>query len=203
MALVLVLDISTSDEWHLQKAGTEYGPYTYEEILKMLQDHHIYESDYVWSPHLDVWTEIGSLPEFSSDRISRIVEKTGNNSDVFHERSHDRVRCNFDVIAHDNSKYWTGKMESISEGGALILMSNPLLLPGELITIHCSENSHIKTSFNTRAEVIAKRLIKGRIEHDTGIYYAVKFFQLQPVGRTQIQQFVKEHNQSEKKKKGE
>lgn len=197
--MALILDIATSNEWHLQKAGTEYGPYSYEEILKMLQDHHIYESDYVWSPHLDVWTEIGSLAEFSADRISRLVEKS-RDPQVFHERKHGRARCHFEVLAHNNSKLWNGTMESISVGGGLVLMQNPLLLPGELIILHCRENSSMKVSFNARAEIIAKRLTKGKIEHDTGIYYAVKFLQLQPVGETQIEKYVKENHPKELKK---
>lgn len=195
--MALVLDIATSNEWHLQKAGTEYGPYAYEEILKMLQDHHIYESDYVWSPHLDKWTEVGTLAEFSADRISRLVEKSAQ-SGVFNKRKHDRAPCEFTALAHNNSKMWKGRIESISVGGGLILMQNPLLLPGDEVTLHCSENKDLKKSFNARAEILGKRLTKGKIEHDTGIYYAVKFLQLQPVGENQINEFIKEKKQTGK-----
>ena len=188
--MALILDIATSNEWHLQKGGTEYGPYSYEDIIKMLQDHHVFESDYVWSPHLDKWAPLGTLVEFSVDRISRLAEKS-KNGEVFSKRQHERERCQFAVTVHKNLKHWSGTFESISVGGGLLLMRNPLILPGEVITIHCEQNKNIKTPFNAKAEIIAKRLVKGKIEHDTEIYYAVKFLQLQPVGEAQINLYIK------------
>lgn len=191
--MALVLEISTPNEWHVLKGETQYGPYSYEEMLSMLQNKTLYGFDFVWSPHLDGWTTLSDLAEFSADRISRIVEKS-DDPDVFHRRTHERVHCKLPVYIHNNVKFWTGTVESLSSGGALILMENPLLLPGDQITIHFKSLQPDGKPFNAKGEIITKRLTKQRIEHDSQLYYAIKFDVVQPSGEKDITQFIDEKN---------
>lgn len=196
--MALVLEIATPNEWHVLKGETQYGPYSYEEMLSMLQNKTLFGFDFVWSPHLEGWMTLSDLAEFSADRISRIVEKS-NANDVFQRRSHDRAQCQFPVYVHNNQKFWTGTVESISKGGALILMENPLLLPGDQITIHFKQLKGQSDSFNARGEILSKRLTKQKIEHDSQLYYAVKFDVLQPHGEKDIQEYVENNKMSARK----
>jgi len=183
-----VLDTQVSDQWHILKGETQYGPYSYAEMIKMMQTKMVFSFDYVWAPHMEAWTSLADVTEFSADRLSRLVEHNVHN-EAFYRRDHERVICKLPVYVNDNQRLWQGVAENLSEGGALIMMENPLLLPGEIIHIHF-RNSPSLECFNASAEVLTKRLTKQRIQHDTGIHYAVKFLQIGNEGKTQIKKQI-------------
>lgn len=183
----IALDIATSNEWHVLKGETQYGPYTYEEMIRMMQNNTVFSFDYVWSPHLESWTALADLAEFSPDRLRSLAEKNAGETDAgFNRRQHERVYCQLPVYVNDQQTLWEGTAENLSEGGALILMKNPVLLPGHIVHIHFRSRTNSELSFNCTAEILTKRLVKQRIQHDTGIHYAVKFLQKSPAGEKQI-----------------
>lgn len=195
----LQLDVQTSNEWHVLKGETKYGPYTYTDMIQMLQNKMLFEFDYTWSPHLETWTALSELPEFSADRLCRLVEKSAD-GEIFNKRSAHRVSVQIPVYCHDHAKFWKGTCENLSSGGALILMENPVLLPGDLITIHFRALNETDNAFNCVAEILTKRLTKVRIQHDTAIHYAVKFVKTTPLGEEQVAAWVKEKLNETKKK---
>ena len=71
-------------------------------------------------------------------------------------------------------------------------MKNPTLLPGNIIHIHVRSRTDSDIAFNVTAEILTKRLVKQRIQHDTGIHYAVKFLSQSPAGEKQIKILMKE-----------
>lgn len=183
----LALEQTTSNEWHVLKGESKFGPYTYADMIQMMQNKTLFNFDYVWSPHLESWTALAELPDFSPDRLSRVAEAS---QEMFARRSTERVVVSLPVVCHDNSRMWTGTCENLSEGGALILMQNPILLPGHMIYLHFRAQNESEIAFNCTAEILAKRLTKQRIQHDTGIHYAVKFLQLLPTGAQQVRTWV-------------
>lgn len=187
----LAIEVSTSNEWHVLKGETQYGPYTYEEMIRMMQTNLIYGYDYVWSPHLESWTSASEIEEFSLDRLARLAEQN-KEQEVFSKRAHDRVLCTLPCYVTDQQTLWEGTVENLSEGGALILMKNPVLLPGNIVHVHFRSRNEKDTAFNCMAEVLTKRLVKVRIQHDTGIHYAVKFLSKTPVADQQIQTWINE-----------
>lgn len=198
----LALDVVTSNEWHVLKGEAKFGPYTYAELIMMMQSNTVFNFDYVWAPHLDSWTAIGDLPEFSIDRLSRLAEKSlsQDQESAFARRKHERILCSLPVFVHDHSRLWDGVAENLSSGGALILMENPFLLPGHLIHVHFRTQSRLDSTeknnsnslaFNVTAEILTKRLTKQRIQHDTRIHYAVKFLQVSEAGQNEIQTWIK------------
>ncbi len=193
----LQLEISTSNEWHVLKGSSQYGPYSYEQMISMLQEKTLFGFDYVWSPHMTTWGALAELSEYSPDRIASLAKKN-ENSKVFIHRSHERAVCDWRAYIHNDQKFWKGKIESISIGGALILMENPLLLPGDVLTIHIPSSTNMKTPFNAKGEVLSKRLVKERVTHDTQIYYAIKFSQVQPFGETQITKHIESITKGDK-----
>lgn len=187
----LNVDIATANEWHVLKGETQYGPYSYEEIIQMTQQKLLFSFDYVWAPHLTAWTTMSDLPEFSHDRIQHLMEKSPD-ADAFNRRKAPRVPVKIPVYCHDNSKFWKGSIENLSSGGALILMENPALLPGDHIHIHFRRQKDAQSAFNSTAEILTKRLIKQKIQYDTNIYYAVRFLTMSSNGSELIEKWVQE-----------
>ncbi len=189
--MTLAMDLPASNEWHILKGETQYGPYSYEEVLRMMQNNIVYSFDYLWSPEMEAWSPAADLQEFSSDRIARVLEQNPING-VFIQREQQRVRCLIPIFAHNQNKMWEGAVESLSQGGALLLIKNPTLLPGEMIQLHFRNHAQGKVAFNCQAEIIGKRLVKKRIQHDTAIHYAVRFVNKSPVAEQQINKTVSE-----------
>ena len=187
----LALEFSTSDEWHVLKSETQYGPYTYEEMIRMMQNGLVFGFDYVWSPHLENWCPLADIEDFSKDRLARLAEKNMN-AQVFSARAQQRVACSVPCYINDQQTLWEGVVENLSEGGALVLMKNPTLLPGNIIHIHVRSRNESDTAFNVTAEILTKRLVKQRIQHDTGIHYAVKFLSKSPAGEKQLKNLMNE-----------
>jgi hypothetical protein len=179
--MALKIDVPSSNEWHVLKGEVQYGPYSYEEMIQMLQNKTLYGFDYTWAPHLDQWTPLAELTEFSADRLHRLAEKASDSS-VFQRRQHPRVLVQLPILVHDQKKIWPGVCENLSSGGALVLMENPLLLPGDIVTLHFRAPRSQEKSFNTTAEILTKRLTKQKIQHDTRLHYALKFLTLHPQG---------------------
>lgn len=183
----LALEQATSNEWHVLKGESKFGPYTYADMIQMMQNKTLFNFDYVWSPHLESWTSLAEIPDFSADRLSRVASAS---QEMFARRSSERVTVSIPMVCHDNSRMWLGTCENLSEGGALILMQNPILLPGHMIYLHFRAKSEGDLAFNCTAEILAKRLTKQRIQHDTGLHYAVKFLQILPAGTEQVRSWV-------------
>ncbi len=186
----LALEHATSNEWHVLKGETQYGPYSYEELIRMMQTNLVFGYDYAWSPHLEAWTPLADLEEFSKDRLARLVENN-RSQDVFSQRVHERVLCQIPCYVTDQQLLWEGHVENLSEGGALIMMKNPTLLPGNIINIHFKAIGDQDIPFNVTAEILTKRLVKTKIHHDTGIHYAVKFLSKSMAGTDQIRIWIK------------
>lgn len=187
----LAVEFATSNEWHILKGETQYGPYSYEEMIRMMQTNLVFGYDYAWSPHMDSWTPLADLDEFSQDRLARLVEQN-RSQEVFSQRSHERVMCTLPCYVTDQQTLWEGNVENLSEGGALIMMKNPTLLPGHIVHVHFRSRDSKDVAFNATAEILTKRLVKTRIHHDTGIHYAVKFISKGNAGDQQIKTWIKE-----------
>ncbi|PIS11026.1 MAG: hypothetical protein COT73_06190 [Bdellovibrio sp. CG10_big_fil_rev_8_21_14_0_10_47_8] len=187
----LSLNIATCDEWHILKGETQFGPYTYEEMIRMSQNGLVFAFDYVWGTHMETWTPLGELPEFSADRLAQLADKNKSQG-AFNRREHERVNCHLSVFVNDQQSMWEGIAENLSEGGALILMKNPVLLPGNIINVHFRSRDEKDCAINCTAQILTKRLVKQRIQHDTGIHYAVKFLSRSPAGEEQIEKWIRE-----------
>lgn len=186
-------DIPIHDEWYILKGETKYGPFTYTEMIQMMQQKLFFNFDYVWAPHLEQWTTAMDLPDFSTDRLTRLIEKSPEAEKMFNRRRYRRVLLHVDILAHNNLNLWSGRIENLSEGGALAFIGTPLLLPGDIIACHLRGRSkHPDRAFNCTVEIIAKRLTKQRIEHDTGIYYAVRFVHIEEENLNQVRTWVDE-----------
>lgn len=175
-----------SSQWFILRGEMKYGPYQYGAMIHMIQNGELYDYNYVWSPHLQSWTPLGDVQDFSKDRLAYLIS---NNSEVkrnFFERKFPRVDLKTPVYGHNNHRFFDGETISISENGALILLNDPLLHPGQDIMIHFRESEQNKISFNVSAKIIRKNFTKQRMNVKSGLLYAVRFTEIQEEGKTQL-----------------
>jgi len=173
MSQTLFTDIATSNEWYLLRGEEKFGPYTYADLVSFLQKNKVFLHDYVWTQHLEAWSPIGELPEFSFERTARLREKN-EQTPVFEKRKHHRVYCDLGVYVNNQQNIYHAVIKTLSVGGALILIQNPLLYASDQLVISFRETVFSK-NLNLKSEIIQKRYTKERIQHDSWIFYTVKF----------------------------
>lgn len=169
-------------QWFILKGEQKEGPYEYAQMIQMIQNSDVYEYNYVWASHLDNWTLIAELPEFSHDRMRNILISNAPMKNVFKQRKHDRIDIEIPIFAHNKERLFEGKTTSISLGGASFLINDPLIYPGNQIIIHFENNNE---PFRVKAEVLRKSFVNKRINAKSSLHYAVRFLQ-KPEGADQI-----------------
>ena len=93
-------------------------------------------------------------------------------------------------MGHNTIRFFDGKVTSLSENGALCLINTPLIQVGDVLKMHIKTNGQNGVSFNTEAEVIRKNFSKQRLNSKSGLYYAIRFNDIQPVGLEQIHNWI-------------
>lgn len=177
---------TTCEQWYILRGDNKYGPYDYKAIIQMLQKSELFEYNYMWAPHLENWTLLGDLPDFSKDRFCRILESNDDLADAFTKRSSSRIEIQIPLYAHDNHRHFDGHTVSVSNEGALVVLNDPLLVPGQKILIHFQNCEKNQQPFNVVCEVIRKNFTKHRLNVKSGLHYVVRFLQVQEAGKNQI-----------------
>lgn len=177
-------------EWYILRGEMKYGPYEYSALLHMIQKGELYDYNYVWAPHMESWSMLGDLQEFSKDRLARLIQTQDHLSGAFIKRGSPRLDVDLDVYGHNEINFFDGKCLSISDNGALLLMNDPLLLPGQQVVIHFRAGEKNPQGFNVVAEVVRKNFTKQRLNVKSGLHYAVRFLQVQKSGQEQIQNWL-------------
>jgi hypothetical protein len=181
---------SKKTSWFVLIGDQEYGPYDYKTVIQKIQSNQLMDFNYVWAEHLDAWTPIYQLEEFSKDRFESLIEKESDYLSSFIQRKGQRVEVKIPVIGHNTVRFFDGEIVSISESGALCLLSYSLIQIGDQIKLHVKPNQNNETSFNVECEIIRKNYSKQRLNSNSGLYYAVKFNEIQKMGLDQIKKWI-------------
>jgi hypothetical protein len=176
--------------WFVLLGDQKYGPYDYKMMIHMLQSNQLMDYNYVWASHLESWTPIHQLEEFSKDRFQVLLQKESEFVDSFIKRDKPRLDVDIPLLGHNSIRFFDGKVTSISESGALCLLNTPLVQVGDLIKIHIKAKDESGVAFNIEAEVIRKNFSKQRLNAKSGLFYAIRFNDIQSVGLNQIQKWV-------------
>lgn len=178
--------------WYVLIGSQKYGPYKYKKILHMLQSNQLMDFNYVWAEHLQDWTPIYQLEEFSKEHFDYLLKKEPEYVSTFIERQHRRITVNIPVIGHNSLKFFDGELVSLSEGGALCRLSSVNIEVGEQIKLQLRAEAIFGRNFNLECVVLRKNYSKQRLLADSGLYYAVKFHEIGSDGLEQIRLWVKE-----------
>jgi hypothetical protein len=178
--------------WYILRGELKYGPYDYKAMLSMIQSGELFDYNYVWAPHLEQWAIMGELPEFSKDRLCRLIENKTPLAKVFKQRAFARAEFETPIYAHSSERFFDGMSLSLSQGGALVLINDPTLLPTQRIHLHFRKSEWIAEPFNVEAEIIRKNYSKQRLNVKSGLNYAVKFVQIAEQGKEQVRRWTKD-----------
>ncbi|NUN05733.1 MAG: PilZ domain-containing protein [Bdellovibrio sp.] len=177
---------SNTAQWYILRGDMKYGPYEYKALISMIQNGELYDYNYVWASHIDNWTLVGDLQEFSKDRLCRLIETKDHLSGAFKARQFPRVDLSTPVYAHNDHTFFDGQTLSVSENGALVLLNDPLLLPGQKVLLNFRTSEVNPQPFNVLCEVVRKNYSKQRLNVKSGLHYAVRFLQVQDQGSNQL-----------------
>ncbi|MBY0554105.1 PilZ domain-containing protein [bacterium] len=179
---------SENTSWFVLIGEQKYGPYDYKTVIQMIQSNQLMDFNYVWAEHLEAWTPIYQLEEFSKDRFELLLQKESEYLSSFIKRKGQRVEVKIPIIGHNSIRFFDGEIVSISESGALCLLNSPLVQVGDQIKIHVKPVD--SDSFNVECEIIRKNYSKQRLNSKSGLYYAVRFNEIQNIGVEQIKKWI-------------
>lgn len=162
--------------WYILKGEEKQGPYSYGDMIGFVQSNQLLEYNYVWAPHLDSWTMVYELPEFSKDRYLNLLQNNKELAQSFMKRSSPRLHKQLPIFVHNNMSLYEGHTVDLSYYGSLIHVNTPLLLPKEQILIHFAAEKNV--CFNVTAEIIRKMFSPKKINVNTGLQYAVRYLQV-------------------------
>ncbi len=175
------------NEWFVLIGDQKYGPYDYKVVIQMIQTNQLMDYNYVWANHLEAWTQIHQLEDFSKDRFQVLLQKESEFLGAFTKRTNPRVELDIPVLGHNNIRFFDGKLVSVSEVGGLCLLNTPLIQVGDALKLHVKAPN---VGFNVEAEIIRKNFSKQRLNSKSGLYYAVRFHDIQTAGLKQIRQWL-------------
>lgn len=155
------------DQWFILKGESRFGPYGFDEVVRMLQDRSLFEFDFAWCAKMENWKRIAEIGDFSPENLRHFEH-------LFIKRAHKRKKFEGTVLVHDNQKLWKGKGIEISEGGVGIVMNNSMILPGQTLYLHFKSMEGMP-SFNAVCEVVSKKFMGGVKTHDAAVQYGMKF----------------------------
>lgn len=144
-------------EWFVLKAENRYGPFSFVELVRMLQEKNLFEFDYIWNPSMAAWSRVSEVEEFKPEKI-RGLKDSGmpEVQEVFFRRRHARASYGASIIVHNNKKVWKGESLEISSGGAGIKIDNADLQPGQTLFLHFKPGDGCPP-FNAICTIVSKK----------------------------------------------
>lgn len=161
-------------EWFVLKGENKFGPFSFNDVIKMLQQKVVFPFDFIWHSGLEGWNRVAELQEFNEENIRKLYSTTGTGkNNVFVERQFARKKFEGRVIVHDNLTLWKGQGFEISKGGVGITMKNSLVVPGQQVFVHFRGEDSFP-AFNAICEVVSKKFVN----NDSPIQYGLRFLSL-------------------------
>ena len=177
-------------QWHVLKGDTRYGPFSYLEVVGMLQEKDIFEFNYIWRNGMENWERIALVDEFSSENISRLRgEDMPDDIEIFYRRRYPRTSFEDRVLVHNNKTVWNGRGVEIGPGGAGLVINTSVIQPLDILQVHFIFASGL-LPFNASCEVVSKEYVTGTGGEDCPIRYGLRFIQLDASLRNKIREFA-------------
>ena len=164
------MNIDESKAWFILRGDSKYGPYTYLELIRLLQEKRVYEYDFVWNDQLGSWKKISETSQFKPEYIRSVREnKDVAEREVFFRRRYARMRCGISILIHNNQKVWKGHSLEVGAGGAGMVLETDLLQVGQKIFLHFKAGDGVPP-FNAECTVVRKS-----VRSPNHVQYGVQF----------------------------
>lgn len=161
---------SNPEDWFVLRGEDQYGPFSYVEMVKMLQRQQILEFDYIWSQKISTWARVCEVQDFKPERIKKLKNSAGvSDHDIFFRRKHARAAIGATILVHNNREVWKGRSAEVSAGGAGLLIASDQIQVGQELFLHFKAGDSVPP-FNAVCKIVSKK------EYDQQEYrYGVKF----------------------------
>ena len=116
-----------------------------------------------------------------------LLQKESEFLGAFTKRTNPRAEINIPILGNNNIRFFDGALVSVSEVGGLCMLNTPLIQVGDALKLHIKSP---QISFNVEAEIIRKNFSKQRLNSKSGLYYAVRFHDIQTAGLKQIRHWL-------------
>ena len=160
-------------EWFVLKGENRFGPFSYTDVVRMLQQKVVFPFDLIWHAGLENWRRVVELEDFHPDTIRSLFQNSNKKQEVFVERKFKRKPFNGRVVVHDNLSLWKGESFEISKGGVGINMSNSLVVPGQHVFVHFRQHEGWP-AFNAVCEVVSKKFVSDA----SPVQYGLRFLSM-------------------------
>lgn len=125
--------IEEKKDWFVFAQGTQYGPFTVQEVKNLLTSKRINPSDHAWKDGLTQWESIAQLNEFST----RAVERRVGPRKIFLAK----------VVFADGDGVRVGTCRDLSIGGMQVLIDLDAPAPGKNLSLNISPPDLKKPTF--------------------------------------------------------
>lgn len=163
--------------WYILRDGNNYGPYSYLEMIQMLQGKTLFEFDFSWRHGMPAWMRIAEIQDFWPDTI-RGLKESGDvvASEIFFRRRHVRARYGCSLILHDSKSVYKGRSVEIGVGGAGIVLQTQFLNPGQSVFLHFQPGDGVPP-FNAICNIVSKQFVKQApsVAQMASVKYGVQF----------------------------
>lgn len=167
-------NIQIHDNWYILRHNQKTGPYTYTQMIEQVQKDEVMDYQYVWAPHLEQWTIMAEVEDFSKDRLIRLIEKMPEHF-PFLDRVEQRAESELKIQAHNDLKFFDGECLSLSKKGGLFLLNEPLLRYQTKVHIHIPSQDKNPMPMNIKGIVKSKKYSKVRLNSKSGLHYIILF----------------------------
>jgi hypothetical protein len=181
-AIVQSQDPLRDRAWYILKQNNNYGPFSKNEMLQMLQSKTLFEFDFIWKQGLASWKRLSEISEFQPDEVRKIFEETVNHSEseIFFRRRHARSEYGCSLILHDQKKVFKGQSFEISEGGAGIEIEKVEFKLEQQLYLHFRPGGAVP-AFNAICRIVSKN----------GNKYGISFVHIAAAAKNSISKFTK------------
>lgn len=143
-------------EWFYLENSSPVGPFTFAEVIRLMQKKQISKSCMVWRQGMSQWEPITKAWEFQPQHIRHLVKTESHELvDVFEKRKFSRVPFVSEFFTHNENQLWKAMSYEIGMGGIGLIIDNKDLKVGDKIHLHISGNAKI-SAFVAIAEIVNK-----------------------------------------------
>ena len=176
-------------KWLVLKEDKKFGPFSYLEVVQMLQERTLVEQDTLATTTHQEFKKVKEFEEFSSLKVKQLMSQGDRHvKEVFNRRRYPRAEFEGTLIVHDNKTVFRGQSFQISAGGAGLLIPSQALQPGQTLLLHFHP-THDVPAFNAVASVVSKFNSEENSQFEPH-RYGVKFTSLSQSIKEQIYSFT-------------
>lgn len=152
-------------DWFLMYGEQTKGPFTSNELIKMKQNKLLFDYDYIWADHLKGWTRLANIEEL----------KINSESPELNARRYPRYQVELECYLSNPEYAYPGAVQSLSQGGALVLAQHPHFQVGNDIFILSKPKAPQNQGFVKRGRIASKELLPNQVQFKSSCLYIVTF----------------------------